>query len=61
LVLAIFGATEGPLALCKLAIFGELRPDLTACCSLAQIVIPIAVGWWFLRRKHDQGQLQLAS
>jgi hypothetical protein len=19
------------------------------------------IGWWFLRRKHDQGQLQLAS
>ncbi len=34
---------------------------LTMCIILAQILIPLAIGWWFMRRKHDQGQLELAS
>ncbi len=29
--------------------------------QLVQFLVPLAIGWWFLRRKHDQGQLQLAS
>jgi hypothetical protein len=29
--------------------------------QLMQFLVPLAIGWWFLRRKHDQGQLQLAS
>jgi hypothetical protein len=28
---------------------------LTMCISLAHFVVPLAIGWWFLRRKHDQG------
>ncbi|MGO8744933.1 MAG: HAAS signaling domain-containing protein [Thermoguttaceae bacterium] len=28
---------------------------------LVNLSVPLAIGWWFLRRKHDQGQLQLAS
>jgi hypothetical protein len=26
-----------------------------------QFVVPLAIGWWFLRRQRDAGQLQLAS
>jgi hypothetical protein len=29
--------------------------------QLPQFVIPLAVGWWFLRRTRNQGLLQLAS
>jgi len=29
--------------------------------QLIQFIAPLAIGWWFLRRKHDQGQLQLAA
>jgi len=34
---------------------------LTTIRSLIQPFVPLAIGWWFLRRKHDQGQLQLAA
>ena len=33
----------------------------TVCSTLAYFVVPLAIGWWFLRRKRDQAQLQLAS
>jgi hypothetical protein len=29
--------------------------------ELVQLAAPLAIGWWFLRRKHDQNQLHLAS
>ena len=29
--------------------------------QFCEFVVPLAIGWWFLRRKRDQGQLQLAS
>jgi hypothetical protein len=29
--------------------------------SLMEFIVPLAIGWWFLRRKPDQGRLQLAS
>jgi hypothetical protein len=29
--------------------------------SLMEFIVPLAIGWWFLRRKPDQGQLQLAT
>jgi hypothetical protein len=37
--------------------------SLTTCFTLAEITAPLAIGWWwwFLRRKHDEGRLQLAS
>jgi len=28
---------------------------------LLQILVPVAIGWWFMRRTRDQGRLQLAS
>jgi hypothetical protein len=31
------------------------------CIGLAQFLAPLAIGWWFMRREHDQGPLQLAS
>jgi hypothetical protein len=31
---------------------------LWMCITLAQVLVPLAIGWWFLRRKHDPGQLQ---
>jgi len=31
------------------------------CIIVAQVVVPLAVGWWFLWRKRDQRQLQLAA
>jgi hypothetical protein len=34
---------------------------LTVCIIVAQVVVPLAVGWWFLWRKRDQRQLQLAA
>jgi hypothetical protein len=29
--------------------------------QLMQFFIPLAIGWWFMRRKHDNGRLQMAS
>jgi hypothetical protein len=34
---------------------------LWICVTLAQVLTPLAIGWWFLRRKRDPGQLQPAS
>lgn len=34
---------------------------LMVCVVLAQVVIPFAIGWWFLRRQDNQGQLQLVA
>ena len=34
---------------------------LTTCVILAQSLVPLAIGWWFMRRKHDQGRLEFAS
>jgi uncharacterized membrane protein YobD (UPF0266 family) len=31
------------------------------CIILSQLFIPLAICWWFMWRKHDQGQLQLAA
>jgi hypothetical protein len=65
LVLATFGAMQSFQSF--LAGYetaeGHCRPPigLTMCISLAQFLIPLAIGWWFMRRKHDQGQLELAS
>ncbi len=33
---------------------------LRICVIIAQLVVPLAIGWWFMRRKHDQGQLEPA-
>jgi hypothetical protein len=29
--------------------------------QLGQFLIPLATGWWFMRRNRDRGQMQLAS
>ena len=29
--------------------------------QLMQFIVPLATGWWFMRRKHGGGRLQLAS
>jgi hypothetical protein len=34
---------------------------LWACVGLAQFLVPLGIGWWFMRRKREHGQLQLAS
>jgi hypothetical protein len=47
-------------AMCWRQHSGLLNPLMT-CRILADCIVPPAIGWWFLRRKHDQGQLQLAS
>ena len=64
-VLAIFAATQS----LPLRSWFEYDADgkhhffvgLWACVSLAQFLTPLAIGWWFMRRKRDQGQLQVAS
>ena len=33
---------------------------LMMCFTLAQFMVPLAIGWWFMRRESE-GQLQLAS
>ena len=38
-----------------------LAIGLALSVSLAQFLTPFAIAWWFMRRKHDQDQLQLAS
>ncbi len=35
--------------------------SLRTCVIVWQLIIPAAICWWFMRRKHDQGQLQLAA
>lgn len=34
---------------------------LWVCSILVQFVVPLAIGWGFMRRMHGQGDLQLAS
>jgi uncharacterized membrane protein len=34
---------------------------LWVCSILVQFVVPLAIGWGFVRRMHGQGDLQLAS
>jgi len=29
--------------------------------QLGQCIVPLVIGWWFLRRTRGQGRLQLAS
>ncbi len=48
--------------------FGLLWPGvwngggwLALAQHLVNLIVPLAIGWWFLRRRHDPGQLQLAS
>ncbi len=65
LVLATFGAMQSLLQICSSS-SGQhdslsLWIGLMTCISLAQFLTPLAIGWWFMRRKHDQGHLQLAS
>ncbi len=40
---------------------GQLASVFCRPRQLLQFLIPLAIGWWFLRRKHDHGQLQVAS
>lgn len=40
---------------------GPLLVGLATCFILAHSLVPLAIGWWFMRRKHDQGQLELAA
>jgi hypothetical protein len=37
------------------------RIGLVACIVLAQFLVPLAIGWRFMRRRHDRRQLGLAS
>jgi hypothetical protein len=55
MMLAVYAATQSFLEIHSLEVVG------TACPILAHFLVPLAVGWWFPRRKHDEGQLQLAS
>lgn len=58
--------TFGTMELSNSAIYywrqhsGRLIP-LTTCNILTDCIVPLAIGWWFLRRKHHRGELQLAS
>jgi len=64
-VLAAFGATQSFIVAMMYHNSGEehglLSVGFRMCVILAHFLVPLAFGWWFLRRKHDQGQLQLAS
>ncbi len=42
-------------------LYGLIVDTLLNFRFLLHFIAPLAIGWWFLRRKHDQGQLQLAS
>jgi hypothetical protein len=50
-----------PGVLCALwipGLHGWIPPSV--CGPLLQLLVPLAIGWWFLRRRRDQGQLQPA-
>lgn len=38
-----------------------LWPISVMCIGLVQFLVPLAIGWMFLRREHHRGQLQMAS
>lgn len=40
---------------------GQLASAFFRPRQLLQFIVPLAIGWWFMRRKHDQGRSQLAS
>ncbi len=51
-----------PGVLCALwipGLHGWIPPSVIR--PLLQLLVPLAIGWWFMRRKHNQSQLQLAS
>jgi hypothetical protein len=35
--------------------------DYSHISQLVQLVVPLAIGWWFMRRKRDSNARQLAS
>jgi Na+/melibiose symporter-like transporter len=41
--------------------FGLREGWILVAQHFVQFIIPLTIGWWFLRRKRDKGQLQLAS
>jgi len=54
-------ATFAPMLSFRLANNADVPTALMMCIILAQILMPLAIGWWFMRHKHEQGQLELAS
>jgi hypothetical protein len=54
-------ATFAPMLSFRLANNAGLPIALTMCIILAQFLVPLAIGRWFMRRKHGQRQLELAS
>ena len=60
-VLAVYGAMCGPLSVVNLGRHEGLQLGLMACICLAQFLIPLAIGWWFMQREPHQNQMQLAS
>ncbi len=41
--------------------YGYLQASLSFCIHLAPVLGPFAIAWWFLRREHEPGELQLTS
>ena len=64
-VLAVYAATQSSQG-CHLFEYYDTAGQyhfcvgLWTCITLIQLAVPLVVGWRFMRREHDQGQLQLA-
>lgn len=62
-VLAAFATAQScaTLARCYQKELFLLWVGLIVCVSLAQFLIPLAIGWWFVRRRCSAARLQLAQ
>jgi hypothetical protein len=61
LVIATFAPMKSVLEISAMGGQGGLLIVMAPCVGLAQFLVPLAIGWLFLRRTHDYGQLQAAS
>jgi hypothetical protein len=61
-VLAIFAAMASfRLMTGEWGVLSDVPVGLTIAITLVQFFLPLAIAWWFTRRKPDQSPLELAS
>jgi hypothetical protein len=61
MVLATFASMKSLLEISASGGQDGLLIGMAACISLAQFLVPLAIGWWFLRRRRERGQGQLQA
>lgn len=61
MMLAVYAATQSFSEVYMLRQCDSLDDVGDACRILARLLVPLAIGFWFLQRNRDQGGLEVAS